>query len=103
MVQVRARPDKQPLENALVAWDTGPSPWQRVATIKVYPQQFTSREQEDLCERTAFNPWNGLEVHKPLGGINRASKDVMHALQQVRLEQKSLARAPPNELNARFN
>jgi hypothetical protein len=40
-----------------------------------------------------------------LGGINRASKDVMHALQQVRLEQNHLAHFGPNELtgNESFN
>jgi len=103
MVQVRAKPDKQPLENALVPWDTTLSPWQSVGTIDIHPQQFTSREQEELCERTTFNPWNGLEDHKPLGGINRVSKDVMHALQQVRLEQKGVARASADELNASFD
>jgi choline dehydrogenase len=103
MVQVRARPDKQPLENALVAWDPGLSRWQGVATIDIFPQRFISPKQDDFCERVAFNPWNGLEAHEPLGGINRVSNHVMHALQQVRLQQKGLARVDPSELNESFN
>jgi choline dehydrogenase-like flavoprotein len=102
-VQVRARPDKQPLENALVAWDTNLSRWQSVATIDIFPQRFISPKQDDFCERVAFNPWNGLKAHEPLGGINRVSNYVMHALQQVRLQQKGLARVTPNELNDNFN
>jgi hypothetical protein len=100
---VQARSDlNQPLENALVGWN---SPWQSVATIDIYPQRFTSYAQDAFCERLTFNPWNGLKDHKPLGGINRASKHVMHALQQVRLEQNHLAPFGPNELtgNEDFN
>jgi choline dehydrogenase-like flavoprotein len=98
-VQVRARPDKQPLENALVAWETDLSPWQGVATIDVSPQKFLTPKQNDLCERLTFNPWNGLKAHEPLGGINRVSKDVVHALQQVRFKQNGFARATPSNLN----
>ena len=93
-VQVRAN-DDQPIENTLVAWDVDESPWQRVATIRIPPQEFTSPEQAEFCQNITFNPWHSLPVHEPVGGINRARRDVMFALQKVRLEANGRQRFEP--------
>jgi hypothetical protein len=98
MVQIRAAPNKEPLENVLVAWSPEVSPWHRVATVDIYPQEFTSTAQDAFCERLTFNPWHGLTDHMPLGGINRARRDVMHDLQEVRLMANGLTRFGPGEL-----
>ena len=97
-VQVRNDPDKQPIENTLVAWDARVATWQKVAKIDIYPQTFASTAQQEFCERLTFNPWHGLKVHMPIGGINRARRDVMHAMQDVRLKANGRTRFGPHEL-----
>jgi len=105
MVQIRSDPKRQPLENALVAWSPKDSPWQQVATIDVYPQEFSFSRQDAFCERLTFNPWHGLVDHTPLGGINRARRNVMHALQDERFKLNGQKRFAPGELtgNETFN
>jgi hypothetical protein len=97
-VQVRNDPDKQPVENTLIAWDHDVAIWQSAARIDIPPQNFSSMAQQDFCERLAFNPWHGLQAHRPVGGINRARRDVMHALQEVRLKANGRTRFGPHEL-----
>jgi hypothetical protein len=77
--------ERQPIENALVAWDEKDAPWEKLATIRILPQDFASAEQAEFCETITFNPWHSLREHEPLGGINRARRDVMFALQKARL------------------
>jgi len=104
-VQVRGDPASEPIENTLVAWSDQTSPWRKVATIDIYPQIFASTAQQEFCERLTFNPWHGLKVHMPVGGINRARRDVMQAMQDVRLKANGLTRFGPHELtgNENFN
>jgi hypothetical protein len=104
-VQFRNDPRTEPLENTLVPWSTKTSPWHKVATIDIYPQTFTSSAQAAFCERLTFNPWHGLKAHKPVGGVNAARRDVMHAMQDVRLKADHLTRFGPHELtgNESFN
>jgi choline dehydrogenase len=97
-VQVSNDPDRQPVENALIAWRDDAAKWQKVATIDIYPQNFSSTAQQEFCERLAFNPWHGLQVHRPVGGINRARREVMVALQDARLKANGLTRFGPHEL-----
>jgi hypothetical protein len=93
-VQVRAN-DSQPIENTLIAWDEHESPWQQVAKIRIPPQEFTSPEQAEFCQNITYNPWHSLPAHEPIGGINRARRDVMFALQKVRLEANGRQRFEP--------
>jgi hypothetical protein len=51
-----------------------------------------------LQARLTFNPWHGLKVHMPLGGINRARRDVMTAMQDVRLKANGQMCFGPHEL-----
>lgn len=52
------------------------TPWkgelQHAATIVIEPQDFDQPAPNWLGERAAFDPWNALPAHQPLGGINRA-------------------------------
>ena len=97
-IQMRKDPASEPIENTLIAWSDEISPWQKVATIDIYPQVFATTAQQTFCERLTFNPWHGLKVHLPRGGINRARRDVMEAMQDVRLKADGLARFAPGEL-----
>ena len=93
-VQIRAH-EGQPLENTLVAWDEGESPWRPVARIEFPAQEFQSPEQFAFCQNLTFNPWHGLVAHMPLGGLNRARRDVMTAMQDVRLRENGNQRFEP--------
>jgi len=97
-IQMRSDPSLEPIENTLIPWNDQISKWQKIATIDIYPQTFATTAQQNFCERLTFNPWHGLKVHLPLGGINRVRRDVMDAMQDVRLKANGLMRFGPNEL-----
>jgi hypothetical protein len=86
---------RQPIENALIAWNAKDSPWEKLATIRIPPQVVASTEQAEFCGHLTFNPWHSLAEHEPLGGINRVSRDVMFALQNPQLDAKGLKRFEP--------
>ena len=95
-LRVKVRDDDQPIENALLSW--GDRDWQKVATIDIYPQAFTSSGQQEFCERLAFNPWHGLQAHRPLGGLNRVLRDVLPALHATQLKAGGLKPLGPHEV-----
>ncbi len=96
--QVMTDPEAQPVENTLVPWDDEVARWQQLATIEIPAQTFSSYEQQDFCDRLAFNPWHGLKTHRPVGGINRTLRDVATNLQDVRFKTNGLQRVSAKEL-----
>jgi len=94
-IQDQTDPQTMPIEDTLTAWDTEKAPFTKVATITLPQQELTSDEQKLFCENLSFNPWHGLTDHKPLGGINRARRDVMKALSDFRLQQRGVPRTEP--------
>jgi choline dehydrogenase len=97
-IQMRTDPTTEPIENTLVPWSAQKSPWTKIATIDIYPQTFATTAQQEFCEHLTFNPWHGLKAHIPRGGINRARRDVMHAMQDVRLQANGVTRFGPSQL-----
>ncbi len=97
-IQKQVNAEAMPVENALVAWDQELSPFIKVARINIPAQVFTSQEQKDFCENISFNPWHGLVKHKPLGGINRARREVMKDISDERLMQNGVTRFEPTGL-----
>ena len=95
MIQEQTDPASMPIEDTLTAWDEEIAPFTKVATITLPQQDFTSDEQKLFCENLSFNPWHGLKAHKPVGGINRARRDVMKALSDFRLQQRGVPRTEP--------
>ena len=83
-VQFQADPEQMPIEDATVEWKEEDSPYHVVARIRVPSQAFESADQMAACERIAFNPWNCLEPHQPLGGMNRARRAVYTAMAAFR-------------------
>ncbi len=66
---------KQPVEDPTVEWKEVDAPFQRVATIRVKPQDSWEASRVDAVdERMRFGVWTGLAAHQPLGNINRARK-----------------------------
>lgn len=76
MLQFQKDPVDMPIENAAVVWDEKRSPFIKVATITIDDQLFTTPARVKNCEAMAFNPWQSLAAHQPLGGINRVRKPV---------------------------
>lgn len=57
-------------------------------------QDFSSKEALTYCENLSFSPWHTLPEHRPIGGIQRARKDIYQAISKVRHE---LNKQPRNE------
>jgi hypothetical protein len=92
-VQVQGDPVAMPVEDPTVAWN---APWQKVATIRIPPQTFDSPEQMRACENLSFTPWHSLPEHRPLGGINRARREIYRAISKQRHELNGVPRREPS-------
>ena len=92
LVQFQTDADKMPIEDPTIRWN---SPYQKVATIKIPPQTFDSKEQMDFCENLSYTPWHSLPEHRPLGGINRARKQVYESISKLRHQLNKVTRQEP--------
>ncbi|MBN7795975.1 catalase family protein [Parahaliea mediterranea] len=84
MVQFQGDPRAMPVENASVTWPEEASPFLPVAELRIPPQDFRAPARRSACEAMAFNPWQSLPEHRPLGGINRVRKAVYAELARFR-------------------
>jgi cytochrome c peroxidase len=75
-VQRQSDPSTMPIEDPTLEWT---SPWEKVATIEVDAQDFDFPARWDWGNKLSFSPWHALEEHRPLGGINRARRQVYPA------------------------
>lgn len=93
LVQFQTDADQMPIEDPTIEWK---SPYQKVATIKICPQTFDSPEQMEFCENLSYTPWHSLPEHKPLGGINRARKQVYESISKLRHKLNDVPRREPS-------
>ena len=80
-VQLQTDVKSMPIEDPTKKWST---PFVKLATIKIEPKIFDTPEQNKLGEELSFNPWNALQEHRPLGGINRARQNIYQESQKLR-------------------
>lgn len=73
-----------PIEDTSIEWKASDAAFQTVARITVEPQDFDTPSQNLACDNLSFNPWHGLEEHRPIGGINRLRKAVYDSVSQYR-------------------
>ncbi|MFU2328063.1 catalase family protein [Pseudomonas sp. NFX98] len=73
-----------PIEDTSIEWSEKDAPFQTVARIKVPAQDFDTPALNLQCDNQSFNPWFGLEAHRPIGGINRLRKAVYEAVSDYR-------------------
>jgi hypothetical protein len=80
-----------PLEDAKVFWpvptgapDRASAEFREVARVRI--KQGSNAMPDGACEVSAFNPWNGLKAHQPLGSLNRARLAVYKKSELVRKE-----------------
>lgn len=95
MVQFQTDPYRMPIEDPMVAWDTALSPYRKVATLIIPPQACNSPARTVFCENLSFNPWRTLPEHRPLGGINRARREVYPAISEFRHNRNNVPLQEP--------
>ena len=93
-VQFQRDPETMPIEDASVEWREEASPYRRVARIRIPRQTVTDPAQDAACEQISFNPWHARVEHRPLGGFNRARREIYRAMAQFR--QDHAASRPVN-------
>jgi len=93
-VQLNVDLDQMPIEDAAVEWPQDLSPYIAVARVRIEPQSSWDASSPRLEDETAFDQWNCLAAHRPLGGINRARRDVMKTSREFR---SSFNRCPIHE------
>lgn len=94
-VQFQTNADKMPIEDSRVEWNEAVSPFRKVATVKIFPQQFDDGKQNEFGENLSYSPWHSLPEHRPLGGINRARKVVYENVSQFRHQLNQAPRREP--------
>ena len=72
-VQLRTSTTTMPIEDATREWPEAESPYRTVARIQVPPQEL-GQHHPDRGDGLAFDVWNCLPAHRPLGGINRCRR-----------------------------
>jgi hypothetical protein len=91
-VQPQTDPYKEPVENALVPWE---SPLYKVATVNIPRQEVGWPERMQVPENFSFNPWRCLPEHRPLGSANRARKAVYLAISNFRRTRNGVPTTEP--------
>ncbi|WP_341963027.1 catalase family protein [Pseudomonas sp. RC10] len=87
----RQDPQKfMPIEDTSIEWKESDAPFETVAKVRVAPQDFDTPEQNLACDNQSFNPWFGVEAHRPIGGINRLRKAVYEAVSDYRHSRNAL-------------
>lgn len=84
MIQFQADSLKMPIEDASLEWSEQDSPYLPVARIRIPRQTLDDPGRAAFCEQVAFNPWHCLADHRPLGGFNRARRDIYRAMADFR-------------------
>jgi hypothetical protein len=82
-----------PIEDPTVLWRTESI---AVATLRILKQEdFDTPERDEAGENLAFNPFRCLPAHRPLGGINRARRQVYRAIATFRYNRNGVKSAEP--------
>lgn len=70
--QIQTDVDKTSVEDGLDIWTPEESTPITVGQLILPKQYFDTPEQNRLCERMRFNPWNAIEDHLPMSDTNQA-------------------------------
>jgi len=73
-----------PIEDTSIEWKEADAPFETVARVTIPAQDFDTPVQNLACDNQSFNPWFGVEAHRPIGGINRLRKSVYEAVSDYR-------------------
>lgn len=84
VVQFQSEERSTPIEDASVEWDENRTRNVTVARITIGPQALADPDGDQACESLEFNPWHAVEAHRPLGGFNRARREIYRAMARFR-------------------
>jgi hypothetical protein len=90
LIQVQDATQNMPIEDATIEWRESLSPFLHVATLIVPRQEIDTEERNRFCEALAFNPWQGVEAHRPVGALNRARREVYKAVAGFRHDRNGV-------------
>ena len=91
--------DAMPVEDASVLWDPEQSPHRPIAQLHFDPQDaYAPARQVHGDVHLAFNPWNGIAAHRPLGAIMRVRKLAYESSSAQRHRLNAVRRAEPRSL-----
>jgi len=89
-----------PIEDASVPWPEDQTPFQRVATLTVSPQEsYSDARQVFVDEHLSFSPWHSLAAHRPLGGIMRARRNAYEEAQRYRATRNVRVHVEPSSID----
>ena len=83
-VQFQKDPSAMPTEDLLKRWKEEDSPFVTLATLTIPQQPFHLLSQQSMGDQLKFSPWNCLDVHEPVGRMNRARKIIYPVLSEFR-------------------
>ncbi|MBX3460811.1 MAG: catalase family protein [Planctomycetes bacterium] len=95
MAQLQTDPATMPIEDPTQPWDAAKSPPRKLATLRLPVQRPDTQELMAFCEHLSFNPWRCLAEHRPIGGINRARRQVYAAVSRRRHELNGVPQREP--------
>lgn len=84
MVQVAHAHARIDVEDPSVPWPEEQTSTYTLAKLEIAAQEFDTEARHAFGENLSFNPWRCLPEHRPLGGVNRARRQVYRALSQFR-------------------
>ncbi len=73
-----------PIEDTSIEWREQDAPFATVARITLPAQDFDTPALNLQCDNLSFNPWFGIDAHRPIGGINRLRRAVYEAVSDYR-------------------
>jgi hypothetical protein len=99
-VQLCTDLESMPIEDSSVVWPEEISPYVSVARITVKPQlAWSDARSKAVDDEMSFNPWHGIDAHRPIGSIMRVRKMAYEMSSRFRSEHNSVKIAEPADLN----
>ena len=83
-VQIKHEPRPVDVEDASLEWKGRRDVKVSLGRIEIPMQNFDMANQDCTCQDVAFNPWNCLPEHQPLGSLNRMRLAVYTASARAR-------------------
>ena len=88
-IQLQTTPEMS-IDDVTIPWSEAESPFITVGRLTVKHQDIDFNSQCDFCENLRFSPWNGLEVHRPVGALNRLRAGVYPIVANYRHQKREV-------------
>ena len=84
-IQIFDNYETTPIDDASIEWKEEISQPIKLAEIIIDKQKFNTLERDELQKKLSFDLTNTLEVHEPIGPLNRARMEIYKSLANNRL------------------